>query len=68
MQLFLLLSVPKKNSKNASVRLLFCHISENMVYSFILNIAVTVKSHTRHNDEWVKISQKTSDSLWFKPC
>jgi len=47
----------KTNIENATVILLFCHTSENTVYSLILNIAVnlTVGSHTSHNDEWVKI-------------
>jgi len=49
----------EKNIENATVILLFCHTSENTV----LTIAVTVESHTSHNDECVKISQKIFESL-----
>jgi len=38
--------------------LVFCDTSENTVYSFILNIAITVLSHTSYNDKFVKILQK----------
>ena len=48
----------EKSIENSSVRLSFCHTSENTVYSFILNIAVglTVGSQTNHNDEWFETS------------
>jgi len=32
----------EKNIENAKVILLFCHTSENMVYSFIMNMGVIV--------------------------
>jgi len=55
---FISFVLTKKSMYNASVRLSFCHTSDYTVKSFISNIAVTVGSHTSHNDEWVKILQK----------
>jgi len=55
----------EKSIENASVKLSFCHTCENTVHSLILNIdeGLIVESHTSHNDEYVKISQRTFDSL-----
>jgi len=47
----------RKSSKNASVRLLFCHTSENMVYSLILNIAATVEK--THKPQW-----RMNQNIW----
>jgi len=50
-----------KSTKNASVRLLLCHTSENMVYSLILNITVTVEK--THKSEWA-MGQNIAKNIW----
>ena len=51
----------EKSIKDARVLLSFCHTSENMVYSLILNIAATVEK--THKSEWA-MSQNIANDIW----